>query len=396
MNSSTSAIDTPHVIEEFEETPLQFPFRSFLDAAEVGMWVSDRNGRIKFFNKSWLNYTGRTLEEELSHEWTGEEVHADDWDTCKQIYSENFNNVLSFDHEYRMLRYDGEYRWVHEYVKPYYEERDIHTGYVGTCIDITEHKQIILLADELVEKSKDLEQFAYIASHDLQEPLRKIESFGELIKSRFSDDVPEKAKDYINRMQKSASRMRLLINDLLTFSRVSSRGKSFVKIDLKKETEGIIHDLEIMLKETKGIVTVDNLGEIEADPSQIRQLLLNIIGNGIKYHRKDELPVVTISSCLENVPDVLRPKSKSIEMLELKICDNGIGFDEKYKDKIFEPFQRLHGRNEFEGTGIGLAICKKIVERHQGNIDVSSKEGLGSEFIIQLPIKQLEQEREHE
>ena len=372
-----------------DEASLQHLYRSFLDAVSVGLWVSDHNGRLKFFNKSWLEFTGRTLEDELSHKWTGDEIHPDDRVSVLETYTKNFKTETPFEQEYRLLRHDGEFRWVHEYVKPYFGESDTYIGFVGTCIDITERKQAILLANqELREKNKELEQFAYVASHDLQEPLRKIQSFGELIKARFSNDVPEQALDYINRMHRSALRMRVLIDDLLTFSRVSSRAKPFVKIELNKEVKGVISDLEILLKETQGKVNVDELPVIDADPSQIRQLLLNIINNGLKYHRKDVAPVINISSRTIKVSDISQPHCKQVEMVKLNFRDNGIGFDEKYVDRIFQPFQRLHGRNEFEGTGIGLAICKKIVERHNGNVTAKSSEGKGSEFIIQLPLHQ--------
>jgi len=375
--------------EAADVPPLQYLYRSFLDSASVGMWVSDRNGRVKFFNKNWLEFTGRTLEDELGHKWRGEEIHPDDRVSCLDTYSKYFKIVTSFEQEYRLLRRDGEFRWFHEYVKPYYGEDGTHTGYVGTCIDITERKQAILLAnEELRIKNKDLEQFAYIASHDLQEPLRKIQSFGELIKTRFSHDVPEQALDYIDRMHRATLRMRLLIDDLLTFSRISSRTKPFVKIELSKEVKRTISDLEILLKETQGKVNVGDLPDIDADPSQITQLFLNIINNGLKYHREGVAPVINISSRIIKVSDTSQPNSKPVEMAELNISDNGIGFNEKYIDKIFEPFQRLHGRDEFEGTGIGLAICKKIIKRHNGNITAKSSEGKGSEFIIQLPLQQ--------
>jgi two-component system, chemotaxis family, CheB/CheR fusion protein len=375
------------------ETPenefYDFLYRSFLDAVAVGMWVSDRNGNVKFFNKSWLEFTGRTLEEELSHKWRGEEIYPDDRSACLNTYLTRFKSELSFEHEYRLLRHDAEFRWIHEYVKPYYGKDNTHTGFVGTCVDVTERKEAILFAnEELREKNKDLEQFAYVASHDLQEPLRKIQSFGELIKSRFSSEVPEQAQDYIHRMQRSASRMRLLIDDLLTFSRISSRAKPFTKIDLTKEVKFVISDLDVLVKETKAQVDVETLPVIDVDPSQLRQLLLNLISNGLKYHRKNVPPVINVSSNILEVSNLAQPHSEPVQMVELIFQDNGIGFDEKYKARIFEPFQRLHGRNEFEGTGIGLAICKRIVERHQGNIKVSSIEGQGTEFKIQLPITQ--------
>jgi PAS domain S-box-containing protein len=363
-------------------------YRNFLDAAAAMMWVSDSHGRVDFFNHSWLQFTGRTLNDEISHEWTGEDIFPEDNESCFEVYKAGFNSQQPFDHEYRLLRFDGQYRWVHEFVNPYYDRHEKLTGFVGTCVDITDRKEAILLADkELRKKNAELEQFAYVASHDLQEPLRKIQSFAELLTSRFSNDLPERAKDYLIRMNNAAFRMRRLINDLLTYSRVSTRCKPFTEVDLQQEITDVISDLEIRLKETKGEIKFDKLHNLEADPSQIRHLLLNIIGNGLKFHREDIPPIIEISSRIYNERNNSLYR-RNIDMLELTISDNGIGFDTKYLDRIFEPFQRLHGVTEFDGSGIGLAVCKKIVERHGGTLNAQSVPGEGATFIILLPLKQ--------
>jgi len=363
-------------------------YRNFLDAAAAMMWVSDSHGRVDFFNHSWLQFTGRTLNNEISHEWTGEDIFPEDNESCFEVYKAGFNSQQPFDHEYRLLRFDGQYRWVHEYVNPYYDEHEKLTGFVGTCVDITDRKEAILLADdELRKKIAELEQFSYVASHDLQEPPRKIQSFAELLTSRFSNDLPERAKDYLIRMNNAAVRMRRLIDDLLTYSRVSTRCKPFTEVDLQQEITDVISDLEIRLKESKGEIKFDQLHNLEADPSQIRHLLLNIIGNGLKFHREDIPPIIEISSRINNERNNSLYR-RNIDMLELTISDNGIGFDTKYLDRIFEPFQRLHGVTEFDGSGIGLAICKKIVERHGGTLNAQSVPGEGATFIILLPLKQ--------
>ena len=370
-------------------------YRNFLDAAATMMWVSDSYGRVDFFNQSWLQFTGRTLNDEISHEWSGEEIFPEDSQSCFDVYKSGFKSQQPFDHEYRLMRFDGQYRWVHEFVNPYYDDNQELTGFVGTCVDITGRKEAILLANnELRIKNEELEQFAYVASHDLQEPLRKIQSFAELLTSRFSNDLPEQAMDYLNRMNNAASRMRRLINDLLTYSRVATRGKSFSEVDLKQEITEVISDLEIRMKETGGEIKIEQLHMLEADPTQIRQLLLNIISNGLKFHRKDVPPIIEISSQIkkDRVGGFIHRK---IDMLELTISDNGIGFDTKYLDRIFEPFQRLHGVNEFEGSGIGLAVCKKIVERHSGTLKAQSVPGEGATFVIQLPLQQGRGENTH-
>lgn len=369
--------------QEFEHL-----YRNFLDASAAMMWVSDVNGRVKFFNESWLAFTGRSLEDEIGHEWNGDEIYPDDAEACFTVYQAGFKSRNPFEHEYRLLRFDGEYRWVHENIIPYFDGNNKISGFVGTCIDITDRKETILLANkELKKKNVDLEQFAYVASHDLQEPLRKIQSFSQLLISRFANELPGQAQDYLGRMDKAATRMRTLVTDLLTFSRVSTRSKPFIEIDLEREIHDVISDLEIRIKETGGEIRINDLPRVQADPSQIRQLFLNIIGNGLKFHRQEVSPVINITSRLFNKRDS-GLSYRDINMVELTITDNGIGFDNKYAERIFEPFQRLHGVNEYDGSGIGLAICKKIVDRHQGKLSAHSTPGEGSSFIIELPLQQ--------
>jgi signal transduction histidine kinase len=232
----------------------------------------------------------------------------------------------------------------------------------------------------LRHSNRELESFASVASHDLQEPLRKIEAFGDRLKIQ-RESLDDQSRDYLDRILNSASRMRTLINDLLTFSRVSSRAQPFKKIKVGQIARDVVGDLEGRLQEVDGEVELGELPEIEADPTQIRQLLQNLIANGLKFRRPGVKPVVRVSARAAEVEG--QPFR-----VELSFTDNGIGFEEQYLDRIFEVFQRLHGRNEFEGTGIGLAICRKIVERHGGTITARSKPGEGSTFVVTLPVEQ--------
>lgn len=219
----------------------------------------------------------------------------------------------------------------------------------------------------------ELQQFAYIASHDLQEPLRKIQAFGDRLRSTSADVLGEKSLDYLTRMQNAAARMRQLIEDLLNYSRVTTRGNPFAPVNLEALIGEVVIDLEQRIAETGGRVEIGPLPEVNADKSQMGQLFLNLISNALKFHRDSEKPVVRIEG------------RRTDGMAKISVQDNGIGFDEKYLDRIFIPFQRLHSRDEFEGTGIGLAVCKKIVERHGGTISASSVAGEGATFILCLP-----------
>ncbi len=241
-------------------------------------------------------------------------------------------------------------------------------------------ERLQVYTEKLKKSNDELEKFAYVASHDLQEPLRKIQYFGDRLKTNYSSFLDEKAVDYIERMNKAVIRMRTFIIDLLQYSRVATKTKPFEPVDLNEVVRDVLGDLEIRIRETKAEIILENLSTIDADNLQMRQVFQNIIGNAIKYYRPGVSPVIKIECQLK--------KGKDNNFCEISISDNGIGFDNKYSEQIFGLFQRLHGRNEYEGTGIGLAICKKIVEQHGGNIKASSKEGEGSIFYIKLPLKQ--------
>ena len=227
----------------------------------------------------------------------------------------------------------------------------------------------------LETSNQNLSEFAFIASHDLQEPLRKVILFGDRL-GELNRGLDEKSRDYINRMQGATVRMQDLIDDLLLFSKLTTYSSPFVKIDCNKIIEGTLSDLEARVNESRGTINVDKLPDIEADSFQMRQLFQNLIGNALKYRKEDVDPVINISVQSDGNGNVV-----------IKIEDNGIGFDEKYKDKIFQLFQRLHGKNAYGGTGMGLAICKKIVEHHSGSMTVDSTPGVGTAFQVSLPKK---------
>jgi PAS domain S-box-containing protein len=233
--------------------------------------------------------------------------------------------------------------------------------------------ELQLYATRLEESNQNLQDFAFVASHDLQEPLRKIEMFGERVLEE-SENLDPTHQDYLERMNNAASRMRRMIMDLLTLSRVNTQGRPFEEVDLAQTAADVLSDLELQIYRTKGQVVLEDLPTVRADPAQMHQLLQNLIGNSLKYHRPGLPPRVIVSGSAA-------PGGRA----EIRIQDNGIGFEPSEADRIFQPFQRLVARNEYEGSGMGLAICRKIVERHQGKIEVNSTPGEGSTFIITLP-----------
>jgi len=266
-------------------------------------------------------------------------------------------------------------------------DRKVYTGFIH---DISQQKlneeKLRRYAAELERSNLELQDFAYVSSHDLQEPLRKIQAFGDRLLTKEYDKLSDQGKDYVNRMLNAASRMQNLINDLLSFSRVTTKSKPFVKVKLDKIVTEVLADLEVSIEKSHARITYTALPEIEAEPTQMRQLFQNLISNAIKFRQENQPPEIKISA---------RPLQRQAhltatpgdEKVEIVVEDNGIGFDEKYLDRIFNIFQRLEGQ-KYEGSGIGLAICRKIAIRHGGDITAQSQPGQGTRFILTLAVKQ--------
>ena len=241
----------------------------------------------------------------------------------------------------------------------------------------------------LSRSNRELQDFASVASHDLQEPLRKIQAFGDRLRHKYEHQLSDDGHDYLERMLNAAQRMQTLINDLLTFSRVTTKAQPFSKVDLTLVAREVLSDLEVRIEQTGATVELSDLPVIDADPLQMRQLLQNLIANALKFQKPDQGPVIKIfSESHSNSAEGATWTLSNPEVLQLSVADNGIGFDEKYLDRIFTVFQRLHGRNTYEGTGVGLAVCRRIVERHNGSITARSQPGRGATFIVNLPVNQ--------
>jgi light-regulated signal transduction histidine kinase (bacteriophytochrome) len=241
---------------------------------------------------------------------------------------------------------------------------------------------------DLERSNRDLQQFAYVASHDLQEPLRKVQTLGELLKTRHADKLGDGA-EILGRIQSSAARMSMLIHDVLAFSKISSRSESMKPVSLGAIVEQAITDLDLMIQEKEARVIVEPLYGIQGNAFQLGQLFQNLINNALKFHRPDVNPVVQIHAkkiLASNLEPSVNPVTSTHEYICVDIKDNGIGFDETFKERIFQVFQRLHGRSEYSGTGIGLAICEKVISNHGGAISVRSKIGQGTTFSLYFPV----------
>jgi len=252
------------------------------------------------------------------------------------------------------------------------------TDFVCFTLELSQQKEaeraLEQYAARLEESNRNLEQFAYAASHDLQEPLRKIQSFGEILNQRVAHKLDADEADILARVRTSAKRLWVMIDSLLSLSRISSRTRTFSRINTNALVQEVLADLEISIHTHHARVRVDSIPDLYGDPSQIHQLLQNLIGNAIKFHLPSKPPQVTVSG-----------SSVSDTQVEIRVQDDGIGFSTAHLERMFRPFERLQPRSEFEGVGMGLAICSRIVERHAGTITAQSEPGKGSTFIVTLP-----------
>ncbi len=274
----------------------------------------------------------------------------------------------------------GNEYWVHTIKSPVRNAKREIIALLGLFEDITRRKQtefeLIKTMEALKISNQELEQFAYVASHDLQEPLRMVSSYTQLLEKRYKDQLDQDAKDFINYAVDGANRMQKLIQDLLSFSRVTTRGREFVSIDTHEPLGEAVSNLQMIIRESGAMVSNDELPPVRGDYSQIVQLFQNLICNGIRYQKRGEAPRIYIHA-------LKSPSNQN--QIEFTVSDNGIGIEDKYFERIFVIFQRLHGRQEYPGTGLGLALCKRIVERHGGRIWVDSEFGKGSTFHFTLP-----------
>jgi len=290
--------------------------------------------------------------------------------------------------EYRFRHADGSWRALETRGTNLLDHPAVASVVVNSR-DVTERNAaaatLVRRTAELERSNGELEQFAYVASHDLQEPLRKIQAFGGRLRARCADSLGPQGLDYLERMEGAAERMQALIGDLLAFSRVTSKARPYAAVHLGDVARAVLADLQVRVETSGGRVELGELPTIEADPTQMRQLLQNLIGNALKFRRPGVAPVVTIAAAVPEGGARGAPAAGG-PLVELRVADNGIGFDEKYLDRIFTPFQRLHGRGEYEGTGMGLAICRKIAERHGGSITARSAVNEGTTFVVTLPV----------
>ncbi|MCU0469127.1 MAG: PAS domain-containing protein [Arcicella sp.] len=332
------------------------------------------------------------LPEKLNYRFYDSRVHEDDRERVSQIVQNSIQNKDSYSFEHRLVDLEEQEKTVQTKGWVVTDDEGKVVRFIGNTVDISEMKvyerELEMKVEELNRSNRELEQFAYVASHDLQEPLRKIMAFGERLSLKFSEQLSSDGQFYINRMLDATNRMKILIENLLSYSRASRKLESMVSVDLNDVITNVLSDLEMKVQETQADISVGNLPVIMALPSQMQQLFQNLISNAIKFVSPDKKPIVSIKATEVTKQEIqeLNLAKKFKNYIKISIQDNGIGFEAEYSEKIFIIFQRLHGRADFEGTGLGLAICKKIVENHQGYIVADSELGKGATFTVYLPL----------
>jgi PAS domain S-box-containing protein len=369
----------------------QFYTRSLFEANIDALMTTDPAGIITDINKPMEALTGCTRDELIGAPFKN---YFTDPDRAEAGIKLVLSKKKVTNYELTARDRDGKETVVSYNATTFYDRDRRLQGVFAAARDVTDRKRVEeklkLYSDKLERSNRELQDFAQVASHDLQEPLRKILAFGDRLKTKVSELVDEDSRDYLQRMCNAAARMQTLINDLMAFSRVEIKGQPFVPTDLGVIAREVSADLETRIEEAGGRVEIGELTTIAADPMQMRQLLQNLIGNSLKYYRAGVPPVVRIYSKKldERRPDSLDESVPARQLCEILVVDNGIGFDEKYLDRIFTMFQRLHKKGEYEGTGVGLAICRKIVDRHNGTITAHSSPGQGATFVVTLPVIQ--------
>lgn len=391
MIVTTEVTDGVRGRKKLEESHKELQF--VMDIMPTMVWHTQPSGAADFFNKAYLDYTGLPMEQLTGMQYA-QLIHPEDLAELVKVYNQAFANGTSFKIEHRLLGKDGEYRWFLTRSIPLKDENGRITKWYGTTTDIQEQKTTSDLLEQRVKdrtwelelRNKELEQFTHVSHHDLQEPLRKILTFSDRLKQDSDNRLTDTSKYWLNRITEAARRMKAVLNDVLNFASLSKE-EQFESVDLNEVLAAVKFDVELLIAEKGAMIYAEELPTITAISPQMHQLFYNLVNNALKYAKADEPPVINIScktlpaSAIKRLPHL----DPTRHYYEITVQDNGIGFDQENAQKIFEMFQRLHSKHEYEGTGIGLALCKKIVLGHDGQITAEGKPGQGATFKIFLP-----------
>jgi hypothetical protein len=386
-------------------------YKQVTNSLPLMIFTANQTGQLLYANDWITEYTGQSTQGLNQARWANV-MHPEDYTHFWVLWTRQATKNLPFRCECRLKEAaTGNYLWHLFSAQPVKSEPEKVTAWTGFVVNVDaqklvgqalqENEELAQAKAKLEESQRELEstvnelnqsntklsQFAYIASHDLQEPLRKIQQFGDLLKTRSStlagDDLV-----YLDRMQTAASRMSLLIKDLLAFSRLSTRRETATPVPLTQVINVALDNLSMPVEETNAQIQVGSLPVIEGDSTQLVQLFQNLLSNALKFRRASIIPAIQVSAqniSQTDLPTTVKPTRQAANYYRIDVADNGIGFDEKYLDRIFQVFQRLHSKGEFAGTGVGLAICEKVAANHGGVITATSQPGQGATFSVYLP-----------
>jgi PAS domain S-box-containing protein len=358
------------------------------------VWMANGEGEVLYYNNRVNEFAGASRKKDGSWLWEGL-VHAEDLKATEKAWTEAVKNGTVYQIEHRIQMKNGECRWFLSRAFPHKDDSGRILKWFGTATDIHSAKmQSTILEAEVKKRTKELnelnisllqsnnelQQFAHVASHDLKEPLRKIRTFAGMLGGDDESSFSDKGKLYLEKINAAANRMGIMIEGVLNYSMLSAIHQKTEKVDLSEVFTNIESDLEVLIDQKSAKISYHNLPVIEGASVLIYQLFYNLINNSLKFSKPDQSPLIEISS------SVLQLEQK--EFAAIKIRDNGIGFEQEFAEKIFQTFLRLNSKDIFEGTGLGLSLCKRIAERHRGFIEAIGEPGKGASFITYLPLKQ--------
>jgi PAS domain S-box-containing protein len=399
----TGQVMAQRKIEETEAT-----LRGAIELAELATWELDIERGIITYSKrfmDWLGFSEATKPLDEANNPLPDEYRQSVPATMEAAWQPGGSGIYENEHPI-INSLTGQVRIIHAQAQVRYDTNGKPTYLSGTAQDVTEQRrvqqelerqvaertqQLAASVQDLERSNQNLQQFAYVASHDLQEPLRKIQAFSSMLAERYGDRLDE-GLDLLVRMQNASSRMSVLISDLLTFSRISTRQEATTRVPLMRVFDAVLTDLDFRIEETGAVVAVDELPTVRGDASQLGQLFQNLLGNALKFRKPDTPPHIRVRTQTvgqTDLPASVRPMRQAPTYYRIDVADNGIGFDEQYAERIFQVFQRLHGRSQYAGTGIGLAICEKVAANHGGAITATSQPGQGATFSVYLPVGEM-------
>jgi len=373
-------------------------FRTLAETLPQMIWVSDEEGKNEFHSHQWYDYFGI----ENPYEAWDKRIYPGDQAISKDAFENARATGSSFRYEVRLKNREGEYRWHKTIAEPVKDSSGKVVKWVGSVTDIHDQKTLSeklakLVAErtaeleqanmQLYRSNEDLQQFAHVASHDLKEPVRKIKTFGSRLKEEFETDMPETSRLYLSKIETAADRMYAMIEGVLRYSTLSATELIKEPVYLFQTLKSIETDLEVLIAEKRALIKYNDLPVLEGSPILLYQLFYNLINNSLKFSKANETPIISISTEQPQQADLANSHlDPSKQYIKLTVQDNGIGFEQSEAEKIFGSFTRLNSKDKYEGTGLGLSLCKKIVERHKGSIVARSTENEGASFIILLPV----------